>query len=148
MAQMTNKTYGAWRTIALALEFGNGAVGTLLGSYDSSYAYPGTHQLEINGTAGRALALDTVRSFQLSRAGSEDTVMWQAGYFNDAARSFHNTVDRYVDDMLCAVRAGGPPPVPATAGRRALMIALAAIESHHSGRRVTVSGQDAPVAPR
>lgn len=140
MAQMTKKTYGAWSTVALALEFGNGAVGTLLGSYDSSYAYPGTHQLEINGTAGRAVAVDTVQSFHLSRAGVEDTVVWQAGYFNDAARSFHNTVDRYVEDMLRALRAGAAPPVPATAGRRALLIALAAIESQQSGRRVSVEG--------
>ena len=39
--QMTNKTYGAWSTIAIALEFASGAVGTMLGSYDSSYAIPG-----------------------------------------------------------------------------------------------------------
>ena len=148
MAQMTNKTYGDWSTVALALEFGSGAVGTVLGSYDSSYAYPGTQQLEVNGTAGRAIAWDTVQSFQLSRAGVEDTVVWRAGYFNDAARSFHNTVDRYVDDMLRALRAGGPPPVPATAGRRALMIAHAAIDSHQSGRRVPVGTQDAPATPK
>ena len=49
-AQMTNKTYGAWSTIAIALEFANGAVGTMLGSYDSSYAYPDAQRIEINGT--------------------------------------------------------------------------------------------------
>ncbi len=32
MAQMTDKTYGAYSTVAVALEFANGAVGTLLGS--------------------------------------------------------------------------------------------------------------------
>jgi predicted dehydrogenase len=144
MAQMTNKTYGDWSTIALAMEFDSGAVGTLLGSYDSSYAYPGAHQLEVNGTAGRAVAMDTVQSFELSRAGVEDAVIWRPGYFNDAARSFQQTVDRYVEDMLRALRAGERPPVPATAGRRALMIAYAAIESHRSGRRVPVGAQDAP----
>ncbi|HEX3814520.1 MAG TPA: Gfo/Idh/MocA family oxidoreductase [Mycobacteriales bacterium] len=143
MAQMTNKTYGDWSTVALALEFGNGAIGTLLGSYDSSYAYPGAQRLEVNGTAGRALVVDTVQSFELSRAGLEETVIWRPGYFNDGARSFHQTVDRYVEDMLRALRAGERPPVPATAGRRALLIANAAIESHQSGRRVAVGTPDA-----
>ena len=141
MAQMTNRTYGAWSTVALALEFRGGAVGTLLGSYDSSYAYPGAHRLEVNGTAGRAVAIDTVQSFELSRVGAEDTIVWRPGYFHDAARSFHHTVDRYVDDMLAALRAGEPPPVPATAGRRALLLAYAAIESHETGRRVPVGAE-------
>ena len=55
MAQMTDKTYGAYSTIAVALEFANGAVGTLLGSYDSSYAYPDSQLVELNGTRGRAV---------------------------------------------------------------------------------------------
>ena len=40
MAQMTNKTHGVYTTLAVALEFANGAVGSMVGSYDSSYAYP------------------------------------------------------------------------------------------------------------
>lgn len=136
-AQMTNTTYGAWSTVALALEFANGAVGTLLGSYDSSYSYPGAHLLEVNGTAGRAVVVDTVQSFELSRVGDTATTIWRPGYFDDDGRSFHHTFDRYVDDMLRALRAGEAPPVPAEAGRRALFLAQCAIESHETGRRVT-----------
>lgn len=147
MTQMTNMTYGDWSTVALALGFAGGAVGTLLGSYDTSYAYPDTHRLEVNGTQGRVVVADTVRSFELSRSGSEDTVRWQAGYFNDDARSFHLTFDRYLDDMLQALRQGAEPPVPATAGRRALMIAQAAITSHQEGRRVLIGPDDAPMSP-
>ena len=144
MAQMTDKTYGAWSTVALALRFANGAVGTLLGSYDSSYAYPGTHLLEVNGTAGRAVVVDTVQRFELSRAGDPNTTVWQAGYFDDEARSFHRTFDRHVDALLGALRAGSPPPIPAQAGRRALLLALRAIESHATGQRVTVEADGAP----
>ncbi|HEX4342557.1 MAG TPA: Gfo/Idh/MocA family oxidoreductase, partial [Verrucomicrobiae bacterium] len=44
-AQMTDKTKkGFYRTLVLALHFKNGAVGSLVGSYDSSYAYPDTHR--------------------------------------------------------------------------------------------------------
>jgi len=138
MAQMTDKTYGDWSTVALALEFANGAVGTMLGSYDSSYAYPDSQLVEINGTTGRAVIRDTVRELELSRAGDEVTSRWRAGYFDDEARWFAGTFDRHVDEVIRAVRAGGPPPVHARAGRRALELAQSAIRSHELGQRVAV----------
>jgi predicted dehydrogenase len=50
MAQMTDKTHkGTYRTLVLALHFANGAVGSLVGSYDSSYAYPDTAMPGRNG---------------------------------------------------------------------------------------------------
>ena len=139
MAQMTNKTYGAFSTIAVALEFENRAVGTLLGSYDSSYAYPDSQLVELNGTLGRAVIHDTVRSLSISLAGDETARVWQAGYFNDEARGFHGTFDRHVDRLLLALRDGSAPPVPATAGRRALELAEAIIASYEGGRRVATT---------
>ncbi len=139
MAQTYDRSHpGVVTTLAVALEFANGAVGTLLGSYDSSYAYPGTHHLEVNGTLGRGVVTDTVRSLELSRVGDDTTRIWRAGYFDDEARSFHSTLDRYVDAMLAAFRAGDPPPVPAAAGRRALALAQAIIRSADDGVRVAV----------
>ncbi len=138
-AQMTDKTYGAFSTMAIALRFANGAVGTLLGSYDSSYAYPGTQHVEVNGTEGRLTVDDTVRRFTLSKAGDETRQVWEAGYFNDEARNFHGTFDRHVEALLTAFRAKSEPPIHARAGRRALQLAHAAIESFETGRRVDVS---------
>ena len=40
---------GVYRTMSIALHFANGAVGSLLGSYDTSYAYPNTHAAEVCG---------------------------------------------------------------------------------------------------
>jgi len=134
-AQMTDKTGGGFRTLALALRFTNGAVGTLLGSYDSSYAYPNTHHVEINGTAGRVTVEDTVRRYTFQETGSETGEVWSAGYFNDRAREFQRTFDAYIDALLTAFKNGQPPPVPAEAGRRALALAYAAIESFETGRR-------------
>ncbi len=136
-AHMTNMTYGAWSTIAIALEFASGAVGTMLGSYDSSYAYPDSQRVELNGTKGRAVIHDTVRSLTIQKAGDETERVWRAGYFNDEARTFEYTFDRHVDALLAALRAGAEPPVHARAGRRALALALAAIESHETGQRVS-----------
>lgn len=135
-AQMTNKTYGAWSTIAIALEFASGAVGTMLGSYDSSYAYPDSQRVELNGTAGRAVIHDTVGSLTLQSAGDETERVWRPGYFDDEARSFERTFDRHLDAVLTALRAGSPPPVPARAGRRALELAHAVIRSHETGTRI------------
>jgi myo-inositol 2-dehydrogenase/D-chiro-inositol 1-dehydrogenase len=138
-AQMTDKTGGGFRTIALALGFENRAVGTLLGSYDASYAYPGTQMLEVSGTLGRIVIEDTVRRFSFQAAGSEIREEWSAGYFNDREREFHRTFDTYLDAMLSALKSGQPPPVPASAGRRALALAMASIDSFETGSRVTIA---------
>ncbi len=137
-AQMSDRAGHGFSTLALALEWENGAVGTLLGSYDSSYAYRDTHHLEINGTAGRLLVRDTAREFQFQRAGDESARVWQSGYFDDKARSFERTFDAHMDALLAALRAGQEPPIHASAGWRALRLAHAAIESQRSGRRVRV----------
>jgi myo-inositol 2-dehydrogenase/D-chiro-inositol 1-dehydrogenase len=138
-AQMTEKTGRGYSTLALALRFADGAVGSLLGSYDSSYAYGQAHVLEINGTEGRVIVEDTVRRYTFQAAGSETARVWQAGYFNDRDRSFHHTFDRYIDEVLAAFRRGEEPPVHARAGRRALELAYAAIESFESGERVATA---------
>ena len=138
-AHMTDMTYGDWSTVALSLGFDGGAVGTMLGSYDSSYAYPDSQLIEINGTEGRLVVHDTVRELVIQRAGDPVERRWRAGYFDDEARNFAGTFDRHVDRILAAFRAGEEPPVHARAGRRALALAQAAIESHESGRTVKVA---------
>jgi len=137
VAQLADPSGHGWSTLVVAARFGNGAVGSLVGSYDSSYAYQDTHRVELNGTEGRILIEDTVRRYSFQRAGDETAQVWQAGYFNDTDRSFHATFDRHVDELLAALRAGGPPPVPVSAGRRALLLAEAVIKSYESGTRVS-----------
>ena len=143
-AQMTDITYGAWSTVAIALRFASGAVGTMLGSYDSSYAYPDSQLVEVNGTGGRATIHDTVRRLTVSTVGDEVRRVWEAGYFNDEARAFAGTFDRHVDAVLAALRSGSPPPVHAAAGRRALELARACIASFESGKRVDVTPAEQP----
>lgn len=137
-AEMTEFAGRGHSTVAVALRFAEGAVGTLLGSYDSSYAYPDAHRLEIGGALGRIIVRDTVRSFEFQQTGSELREVWEAGYFNDLGRMFRRTLDRHVDAVLAALRAGEPPPVHARAGRRALELAQATIRSFETGMRVGV----------
>lgn len=136
MAQLTDVTGHGYSTLAVALSFASGAVGGLLGSYDSSYAYPDTHYLEINGTAGRIQVADTVKRYTFSRAGEETRQVWEAGYFNDTDRGFRATFDKHVDALVTALREGAPPPVHASAGRRALELAYAIVSSYETGTRV------------
>lgn len=139
MAEMTDKTGNGYRTIALALRFSSGALGSMTGTYDSSYAYQATHRLEINGTKGRLTVEDTVQRFCFQSAGNETAEVWQAGYFNDFDREFHRTFDVHLDAIIDAFKRGDQPPVHARAGRRALQLAWAAVESFESGKRVTLA---------
>lgn len=141
-AEMTDSTGKGFSTLALSLRFENGAVGSLLGTYDSSYAYRDTQRIEVNGTKGRVLISDTVRRFEFQRVGDELAQIWEAGYFNDLDRQFHQTFDRHMDAVLAAFRAGKEPPIPASKGKRALQLALAAIESQETGRRVAVPNHE------
>lgn len=138
MAQMTDKTGGGYRTVVLALRFANGTVGSLVGSYDTSYAYPDTHLVEVNGSKGRILIEDTVRRYTLYSTGNETGEIWQAGYFNDREREFHYTFDKHMDALLEAFKQGKEPPISAQAGRRTLALAYAAIQSFETGKRTSV----------
>jgi myo-inositol 2-dehydrogenase / D-chiro-inositol 1-dehydrogenase len=138
MAEMTDRTGGGYRTVALVLRFASRAVGSMVGTYDSSYAYQDTHRLEINGTLGRLVVEDTVQRFCFQPAGNETAEVWQAGYFNDFDREFQLTFDLHLDAILAAFKSGDQPPVHARAGQRALELAWAAVESFSSGKRVTL----------
>ncbi len=138
-AQISEVTRKGPSTMVVALRFSSGAVGALIGTYDSSYAYPGTHWLEINGTAARVTVEDTVRRYSFQEAGNETAEVWQAGYFNDTDRQFHLTFDTYYEDLLAAFRRGHPPPVHARSGRRALELAHATIRSHEEGRSIVTA---------
>ena len=148
MAEMTDRTGNGYRTVALALRFASGALGSMTGTYDSSYAYQGTHHLEVNGTKGRLVVEDTVGRYCFQSAGSENAEVWQAGYFNDFDREFHRTFDVHLDAIIDTFNRGDQPPVHARAGRRTLELAWAAVESFASGKRVTLAPQSGLGATR
>ena len=110
----------------------------LVGSYDSSYAYPETHYVEVNGAAGRVQIIDTVKRFTRSTPGNEVREVWEAGYFNDRDRDFDHMFELHLDELLTALRNGDEPPIHARAGRRALHLAQACIQSFEESRQVAV----------
>jgi predicted dehydrogenase len=137
-AHMTDRAGNGYTTMAVAFTFASGAVGGLVGSYDSSYAYPETHYVEINGSAGRVQIVDTVKRFTRSASGDEVREVWEAGYFNDRDRDFDHMFELHLDELLTAFRRSEEPPIHARAGRRALQLAEACIQSFHESRHIVV----------
>ena len=137
-AHFTNPVGNGYTTMAVALTFTSGAVGSLVGSYDSSYAYPETHYLEVNGSSGRVQVVDTVKRFTHSTPGSEVREVWEAGYFNDRDRDFDHMFELHLEELLAALRRSEEPPIHARAGRRALLLADVCIRSFHESRQITV----------
>jgi myo-inositol 2-dehydrogenase / D-chiro-inositol 1-dehydrogenase len=137
-AHMSDPTGRGYTTMAVALTFTSGAVGSLVGSYDSSYAYPETHYVEVNGPVGRVQIVDTVKRFTHSTHGDEVRQVWEAGYFNDRDRDFDHMFELHLEDIVNALRHADEPPIHARAGRRTLQLAEACIQSFDESRQVVL----------
>ena len=135
---MTNKTNNGYSTIVVSMKFKNNAVGSLLGSYDTSYAYPNTHYIEINGSKGRILIEDQVKKYTYNKKNSEVAEVWEAGFFNDYEREFHRTFDEHFNEVIKNFINNKEPPVHAKVGKRTLELALSSIESYKKGKRVNI----------
>ena len=139
MAEMTeNGGRKSFSTFTMAIRFKNGAVGSFLATLDANEHNQFSQMIEIGGTDGRILIEDNVKKYTFQKTDSDMAEVWSAGFFEDDKRSFQKSVDRYIDDMLKAFRAGKEPPVHAKEGLRALKIAYAAIESYQQGKRVLI----------
>ena len=75
--ESVRKYFNGFSTFVISMIFKNQAVGSLIGSYDTSYAYPNTHYLEINGSKGRILIEDQVRKYSFNKKDNETAVSTQ-----------------------------------------------------------------------
>ena len=135
---MTDKTNNGLSTFVVSMKFKNNAIGSLLGSYDTSYAYPNSHYVEINGTKGRILIEDQVKKFTFNKVGSEVAEVWQAGFFNDYEREFLRTFDKHFNEVINSFLKGNKPPIHAIKGKRALQIAIASIKAMKTNKTVNL----------
>jgi len=133
---MTNKTNNGFSTFVVSMKFKNKSVGSLVGSYDTSYAYPNTHYLEINGSKGRILIEDQVRKYSFNKKDNETADVWQSGFFNDYEREFHRTFDEHFNEVIKKYINNEGPPIHADAGKRTLELALASIKSFKTNKTV------------
>jgi len=110
-----------------------------LGSYDTSYAYPNTHYLEINGSKGRIIIEDQVKKYTFNKKDNETAEVWQAGFFNDYEREFLKTFDDHFNDVVNNFLKGKKPPIHAKSGKRALQLALASIKAMKTNKTITIN---------
>jgi predicted dehydrogenase len=127
---------GVFTSASVAVRFADGAVGALLGSWDSSYDHPGAQILEVSGTAGRVVVEDVVGAVKLFRHEDGAYTEWNPGLFRAELRDFWYTIDAHIHAFVDCLYEDVDPPVTGEDGVAALELTFAAIESFESGRPV------------
>jgi myo-inositol 2-dehydrogenase/D-chiro-inositol 1-dehydrogenase len=122
-------------TCVVVLTHANGAITTIDNSRQAVYGYD--QRVEVLGSGGMATSDNVLKDY-----GRVYTAAGQAGanlqdFFLDRYReSFINEWVAFID----YVAAGGPSPVPGSAGRAPVVIGLAAGQSMREGRPITIDG--------
>jgi len=131
-----------WSNLSVNMEFANGIVGHLTGSYDMGMQY-GIERCEFAGTKGRLVLDNMFENLTLfPREGEEMTVV-KNNIFGQGASfelTFKNRIHRWVDQVVAKVpreqiEASGEDGLAATE------IAHAAIESFEGGKVVSLEGR-------
>jgi predicted dehydrogenase len=133
------RSIGSYTSAAISMSFSSGAVGTLLGSWDSSYAHPGAQVFELCGLKGRVVVENVVDAVRLFDHDTEDYTEWRPGVFDTQKRDFWATIDAHIDAFIEALVFDKQPPVTGEDGLRALELTFAAIRSFEERSVVPLS---------
>jgi predicted dehydrogenase len=133
---------GVHTSVAVAMRLASGAVGSLLGSWDSAYRHPAAVVFELSGTEGRVVVDNVVDAVRLFDHDREDYTEWRPGLFEGDRRDFSATIGASVHAFVDAVAEGRPPPVSGEDGLAALELTFAAIRSFEQGRVVRTSTEE------
>lgn len=139
---------GIYTSAALSMGFASGAVGTLLGSWDSSYEHPSAQVLEMSGTEGRIVVDNIVDGVRLFRHGRDSFTHWKPPLFDSHARDFWGTIQAHLAVFVQALLEGRSPPVSGADGLRALELTYAAIESFEKSTSLTCGPEGCEHRPR
>ncbi|MEO6907590.1 MAG: Gfo/Idh/MocA family oxidoreductase [Abditibacteriaceae bacterium] len=116
-----------WSNLSMNLQFANGAVGHLTGSYDASMLHP-IERCEVMGTKGRGVIDNVFEKLTFYPREDKCEKVWNNGIFGGMAsfgETFDRRINRWVDDVL----AGGPISASGADGLAAQEIVEAAIRS-------------------
>lgn len=123
------RNIGVYTSAAISTSFSSGGVGTLLGSWDSSYDHPGAQSFELCGLRGRVVVENIVDAVRLFHHDTHAYTEWRPGIFDSHKRDFWATIDAHIDAFLEALILDKPPPVSGEDGLKALELTFAAIRS-------------------
>ncbi|OXM83786.1 Gfo/Idh/MocA family protein [Paenibacillus rigui] len=134
-----NKAPGrtTWSTASVNLEFANGAVGHLTGSYDMSMLHP-IEWCEAAGTEGRFVIENVYESITLFPRHSSERLVMQNSMMR-GMQSFNDTFGNRIHRFIEQIKQQAHPEAIEGSGREALAaqeVIEAAIRSHQTGGSV------------
>jgi len=126
-----------YTTAAINLEFAAGCVGSIIGSYDMTFAQP-ISRLEIGGTEGQLVVDDLVNELRFlphdTSVCTEQVWTRRVMVRNDFQTTFFDRVDRFVDNIVH----DQPTEASGQDGLRAIKLVEASISSFETGQIVEV----------
>lgn len=136
--EMTDITQKGHTTLAASLKLKNGAVGSIIGTYEAIETYHPSQFLEICGRLGRIQIEDFVGKYSIQKFGSETEEIWTPSMMNEDDRFVYSNFRRHMKEVVSNLIEGKEPPIPIECGYRALYLANRMIESFETGKRVNV----------
>ncbi|HVX44536.1 MAG TPA: Gfo/Idh/MocA family oxidoreductase [Mycobacteriales bacterium] len=127
-----------WSNASVNLQFANGAVGHLTGSYDASGHHP-IERCEVMGTKGRFVIENVFQRLEFFPRTSPEKLVIDNSIMGGMG-SFSETFDRRINAFVEQVAAGGPIAGSADDGLAAQEVIEAAIRSWEGGSVEEVAG--------
>jgi len=127
----------SWSTVSVNMEFANGAVGHLTGSYDMSMRHP-IEFCEVAGNEGRFVIDNVYESLTYYPHNSDELLVVRNPIFG-GLQGFNDTFRLRVNRLIAQLKEGTPPEKIEASGAEALAaqeIIEAAIRSHQNGGSV------------
>jgi myo-inositol 2-dehydrogenase/D-chiro-inositol 1-dehydrogenase len=122
-------------TCVVVLTHANGAITTIDNSRQAVYGYD--QRVEVLGSGGMATSDNVLKDFgRVYTAAGQSGANLQDFFLDRYRESFINEWVAFID----YVAAGGPSPVPGSAGRAPVVIGLAAGQSMREGRAIVIDG--------
>jgi predicted dehydrogenase len=135
-----------WSNCVINLEFANGCLGGLFGSYEAAPRH-GIERCEVLGTKGRFVLENVMEDLQFFPHDSDEIVRYRWSMMGSGPRSFDETFRNRIHRWLEQLQRGEPVDGSGEEGLRALAVIEAAILSFKEGRVVDVDELLAATAP-
>lgn len=127
-----------WSNCVVNLEFENGCLGTLFGSYEAAPRH-GIERCEVLGTAGRFVLDNVMEDLQFYPHGSDEVTRYRMTMMGGGAHTFEDTFKNRIHAWLKELTDGTPVSGSGEEGLRALAVIEAAIRSFNESRVVEVA---------
>lgn len=121
-----------WSNASVNMQFTNGAVGHLTGSYDASQLHP-IERCEVGGSEGRAVIENVYQRLEFFPRRSPDKLVVENPIMGGGMAGFGDTFKNRINAFVSQVQAGGPLDASGEDGLAAQEAIEAAIRSWEKG---------------